>query len=202
MARILILFAHPVLEKSRVHANLNRHIPTIAGINFHDLYQTYPDFDINVHKEQELLLQHDVIILQHPFYWYSAPALLKQWMDLVLEHNWAYGSKGHRLSGKHIFNVITTGGSSAAYSHTGRNRFPIRTLLAPFDQTAHLCRMHYWPPFVIHGTHHLQRADIDLHATQYEQLLIAIANDRISEEERNSVQYLNELVPIPQPIQS
>ena len=122
MAEVLILFAHPALEKSRVHAQLIKQATTIAGVTFHDLYETYPDFDIDVAREQRLLLENDIIIFQHPFYWYSCPAIIKQWLDLVLEHNWAYGPEGKALSGKFAFNVISCGGSKEAYSHEGRNR--------------------------------------------------------------------------------
>ena len=66
----------------------------LRGVTFHDLYELYPDFDVQVEQEQELLISHDMIILQHPFYWYSCPPLLKQWIDLVLEHGWAYGKEG------------------------------------------------------------------------------------------------------------
>ena len=34
----------------------------------HDLYATYPDFFIDIHHEQQLLREHDVIIFQHPLY--------------------------------------------------------------------------------------------------------------------------------------
>lgn len=202
MARILILFAHPALEKSRVHSCLLRHTHVMEGVTFHDLYEVYPDFDINIQHEQQLLLQHDIIIFQHPFYWYSCPAILKQWQDLVLAHNWAYGRLGKKLLGKKMFNVISAGGSSEAYCKQGHNWFTIRELLAPFEQTARLCNMQYMPPFVVHGTHRLQKGDIELHAVQYEQLLIALTNDRISEQEWTGVRYLNDLAPIAQSLQS
>lgn len=201
MSRVLILFAHPALERSRVHSRLVAHIKHLDGITFHDLYEAYPDFDIDVKQEQQLLLAHDVIVWQHPFYWYSCPALIKQWLDLVLEHGWAYGSKGKMLTGKRAFNAISCGGTVQAYSKTGRNRFTIRELLAPFDQTAVLCNMTYMPPFAILGTHRLEKPDIGLQAVQYEQLLIAIRNDRISEAEWKPVSFMNELIPIPQTIQ-
>lgn len=202
MARVLILFAHPALEKSRVHSRLIKHISSIEGITFHDLYEAYPDLDIDVKKEQRLLLEHDIIVLQHPFYWYSAPAIIKQWLDLVLEHGWAYGSGGTQLTGKRMLNAISCGGPKIAYSKEGRNRFTIRELLAPFDQTAYLCHMKYLPPYVIHGTHKLQRQDIELYAVQYEQLLVSLGGDRISEEECNALEYMNDLIPIPESIQS
>lgn len=201
MAKLLILFAHPALEKSRVHAKLIRHVNQLEGVTFHDLYEAYPDFDIDVKREQQLLLNHDIIIWQHPFYWYSSPAIIKQWEDLVLEHGWAYGSNGTKLAGKKILNAITTAGSKDAYTIGGRNRFTIPQLLAPFDQTAYLCKMQYLPPYVLHSTHRYTKGDIDMFAVQYEQLLVALVNDRITEAEWKKVTYLNELSPIPETIQ-
>lgn len=196
MAKLLILFAHPALEKSRVHSRMIRHIRKLDGVTFHDLYEAYPDFDIDVKKEQELLLNHDVIIWQHPFYWYSCPAIIKQWEDLVLEHGWAYGDTGNMLEGKKMFNAISSGGTKEAYAEGGRNRFTIPQLLAPFDQTVTLCKMQYLPPFVLHGTHRLTNADIELQAIQYEKLLVALVHDRITEKEWKRASYLNDVFPI------
>jgi glutathione-regulated potassium-efflux system ancillary protein KefG len=202
MASVLILFAHPALEKSRIHARMIRQLPKINGVSFHDLYESYPDFDIDVKKEKSLLLAHDIIIFQHPFYWYSAPAIIKQWMDLVLEHGWAYGPGGTQLHGKKIFQAISCGGSREAYAKTGRNRFTIMELLAPFEQTAQLCHMIYLPPFVIHGTHKLRKTEIEVHAVQFEQLLSDLVEDRISENDWKKTSYLNDLLNKPQSLQS
>ena len=195
MAKVLLLFAHPALEKSRIHKSLIREVNDLEGILFHDLYELYPDFDIDVKKEQQLLLQHDIIIFQHPFYCYSATALIKQWQDLVLEHNWAYGSKGKMLSGKTSFNIISCGGSREAYSKEGRNRYSIKELMAPFDQTAVLCNMKYWPPFVIHGTHRLTNNEIKGYTKQYRDLLLLV---RDGSPVVDHITYLNELVSLPE----
>jgi glutathione-regulated potassium-efflux system ancillary protein KefG len=202
MAKLLVLFAHPALEKSRVHSRLLRHIQHLDQVHVHDLYEAYPDLDIDIKKEQQLLLDHDVIIWQHPFYWYSAPAMIKQWQDLVLEHNWAYGKNGRMLTGKRVFNAISCGGPVEAYTEGGYNHFTIRQLLTPFEQTARLCRMNYLPPFVVHGTHKMTNPDIEMHAIQYEQLLAALVSDRISEQEYSVAGYMNELCPIPKQLQS
>ncbi|MEP7141766.1 MAG: NAD(P)H-dependent oxidoreductase [Ferruginibacter sp.] len=202
MAKILILFAHPALEKSRVHKKLMRRAKRLNNVSFHDLYQVYPDLDIDVAHEKKLLLEHDIIIMQHPFYWYSAPAIIKQWQDLVLEHGWAYGSGGNALTGKPILNAISCGGSREVYRREGRNRYTIKELLVPFEQTAHLCHMDYLPPFVVHGTHKLIDTDIELHASQYEEMLIGLEGGRISANEWQQVTYMNDLIPIPTPLQS
>lgn len=176
MAQILLLFAHPALEKSRVHRRLIREVHDLAHVTLNDLYEQYPDFNIDIHREQALLLTHDLIVMQHPMFWYSAPAMLKQWQDLVLEHGWAYGSKGSALRGKRALSLITTGGGASAYQHGGYNRHTIRELLTPIEQTFRLCKMEVLPPYTIHGTHQMVEADITAVAQQYRQLLIALGD--------------------------
>ena len=110
MNRILILFAHPRFEKSRANRALLKNIGHLPGVTLNDLYERYPDFNIDVDREKELLAAHDIIVWHHPIYMYGAPALLKQWIDLVLEYGWAHGREGDFLKGKVIFNALTSGG--------------------------------------------------------------------------------------------
>jgi len=192
--RILILFAHPRFERSLSNALLVKHIPQSPDITFHDLYQKYPDFNIDIEYEKKLLAEHDVVIWQHPFYWYSAPSLLKQWIDMVLEFGWAYGPNGNALKGKLAFNVITSGGQRAAYHKEGYNRFTVNELLSPFDQTANLCKMTYLPPFALHGTHRLTREEAIQTAIRYQQLLETLLSGNFSVETMRSFAYLNDWI--------
>lgn len=179
MTRVLILFAHPALEKSRIHRRLIREVAAVPGVTLNDLYECYPSFDVDVRREQELLLAHDLIIFQHPLYWYSTPALLKQWQDLVLEHGWAYGSTGTALRGKRMLSLISAGGRDDAYRREGYNRFTIPELLTPLEQTARLCGMEYLPPFVFFGGHRLTPDDIEGAGATYRRLLTALRDDRV-----------------------
>ena len=192
--KVLILFAHPRFEKSFVNSILLNQIPDLEGIRFHDLYEAYPDFNIDVNFEKKLLAEHQVIIWQHPFYWYSAPPIIKQWIDLVLQFGWAYGPGGNALEGKLIFNSITAGGQRSAYSPEGHNRFEIRQLLAPFDQTARLCKMIYLPPFAIHGTHVIKKEEILQMAEQYRNILERMVKADFSLDEINKHVYLNDWI--------
>jgi glutathione-regulated potassium-efflux system ancillary protein KefG len=192
--KTLILFAHPRLEKSRSNKALLARIKPSPHLTFNDLYERYPDFNIDIEREKELLLAHDVIIWQHPFYWYSCPPLLKQWIDLVLEFGWAYGPGGNALAGKIVFNSITTGGAAEAYQHEGRNRFTVREYLHPFDQTALLCKMTYLPPFAVQGTHKLSAENLDRHADQYEKLLDHLVNNKLDLEAAKKAEFLNNIL--------
>jgi glutathione-regulated potassium-efflux system ancillary protein KefG len=177
--RVLIQFAHPVLERSHVNGPLLAAVQDLPGVTVNDLYEHYPTLAIDVEREQDLLLAHDVIVFHHPFYWYSTPAILKQWQDWVLEHGWAYGENGTRLRGKITLNVITTGGPATAYTHEGYNRFTVRELLAPYEQTANLCGMRYLAPFVAHSALRTAAQALDLHRDAYRRLIAALREDRL-----------------------
>jgi glutathione-regulated potassium-efflux system ancillary protein KefG len=194
MARILLLFAHPALEKSRIHRRLIQNLPKLPGLTFQDLYESYPHFDIDVRREQELLAAHDLVILQHPFFWYSTPAMLKQWQDLVLEHGWAYGSKGTALRGKRLFNLLTAGGKHTGYTREGHNRHTVRELLVPIEQTVRLCGMQYLPPYIIYGTHWMNEADFGPVAERYRALLQALHDDAIDLSRAGDRDSLNEVL--------
>ena len=177
MKKILILFSHPKFEKSRANKILIDQIKDKEGVTFHDLYELYPDFHIDVTKEKELLSKHDVIIWHHPFYWYSCPPLMKQWIDMVLEFGWAYGPEANALQNKTCLNVITTGGSRDLYCSKGTNSFTINQFLRPFEQTANLCGMNYLPPFAVMGTHNLNDDSLAEYAIKYSNLIEVLQQD-------------------------
>lgn len=178
--KILVQFAHPVIERSRVNRRLLEALRDVDGVTINDLYEEYPTFSIDVDREQQLLLDHDVIVFQHPFYWYSVPAILKEWQDLVLEHGWAYGAGGTQLVGKLTFNAMTTGGPANAYRRDGYNRFSIRELLSPWDQTAHLCGMRFLAPFTVHAALRVVGdPDVAVPRARYRALIEALRDDRV-----------------------
>jgi glutathione-regulated potassium-efflux system ancillary protein KefG len=192
MNKILILFAHPAFKRSTINAALRDGIEGEDGITIHDLYGAYPDFFIDVDHEQGLCEAHDIIIFQHPFYWYSTPAILKEWLDLVLEHGWAYGSQGNALAGKYTLQAITAGGDGASYRTGGTNGHTIGELISPYRATASLCGMHWLPPFVVLGVHRgLPGVIVNGHVERYRQAIIALRDGRVNYQEAARHEYLN-----------
>ena len=167
----LVIFAHPVLERARVGPGLLAAAQGAPDVEIRDLYELYPDFTIDVEAEQQALLRHGRIVLQFPFFWYSAPALLKEWLDLVLTHGFAYGETGLSLKGKVMACAISTGGGRAAYQTKGHNRFSIAEFLRPFEQTAYLCNMRWAKPFVVHGAAVLNEDDLKRESARYAEYL-------------------------------
>lgn len=176
---ILILFAHPRFEASVVQKELLSSISDLDGVAVRDLYALYPDFAIDVEAEKSALLANDLVVFQHPFYWYSIPALMKEWLDLVLEFNWAYGPRGSALRGKFVMNAVSTGGEAEAYRPQGHNRFPLEHLLSPMDQTAHLCGMGWLRPFVVYSGRRMSRAERMAEIGAYRALLEDLRDGRL-----------------------
>jgi glutathione-regulated potassium-efflux system ancillary protein KefG len=195
MTKVLIQFAHPILSKSVIQKMLLKYCHEVEGVTVNDLYENYPDLYIDVKREQELLVAHDIIVFQHPFYWYSSPPVIKQWMDLVLEYDWAYGHNGNMLKGKKLFNAISCGGSKKAYGPGGYNRYPVTDFLLPFRQTANLCKMEYLPPFVVHSTYGVTGEEIKAHAQQYADILQAFVKNEIDAIQYRDMEYLNGVLP-------
>ena len=190
--KVLILFAHPAFHKSHTNKILIKGLAEMEGITFQDLYEKYPDFDIDVEHEQGLMEQHDCIVFHHPFFWYSTPAILKEYQDLVLEHGWAYGSKGIALKDKLFFNVVTTGGPRQGYNKGSFHNHTILELLAPIRQSANLCKMKNIPPFIVHGTHALEKEKVENYRKQYFEILELIVSDKFDVAKAETIDYLND----------
>ncbi len=191
MNRILILFAHPRYEKSRINRSLLEQLAGSQGITIEDLYEMYPNFNIDVNREKSLLLEHDIIIWQHPLYMYSAPAIIKQWIDMVLEFGWAHGAGVDNLKGKVAFNTITAGGTRESYDRDGFNRYTMQEFLYPFEQTTRLCKMNYLPPFAVQGTYRLSDAELSWYAALYKTMLEFLLHCDL-QEDMHKHPYLND----------
>ena len=178
--KVLILFAHPAIGRSEANRVMFEAAGKLPGVTAIDLYGEYPTYDIDIDREQQRLLDHDVVVFQYPFYWYSTPSLLKEWQDLVLEYGFAYGESGNRLSGKIFLSALTAAGAEADYQNDGSNLFSLRELLQPLEQTANLCGMIYLPPFVLFRSRSArQEGRIEPHVRQWLDLLQALRDDKI-----------------------
>jgi glutathione-regulated potassium-efflux system ancillary protein KefG len=174
----MVMVAHPNLATSRANKALVDKISTNSNILIRDLYQEYPEWNIDVEKEQQLLLEHDRIVLQFPFYWYSCPPLLKKWFDDVMQYGWAYGSGGTQLVGKEFMLATTTGGTEKSYQAGGYNSFAVSELLRPIQATIKRCNGTFLPSFIAYAASNKNDAELFEEAKRYEEY-IAISLDRL-----------------------
>lgn len=151
----VLVYAHPYPNRSRANRVLLAAVESLADLDVRSLYDLYPDFGIDVSAEQAKLSQADLVIWQHPLYWYSVPGLLKHWFDKVLARGWAYGRGGTALRGKRCLWVTTTGGDTSAFSEPGMHEHPFSAFVPHIEQTARFCGMRWLEPLIVHGAHRI-----------------------------------------------
>ncbi|MCF6283100.1 MAG: NAD(P)H-dependent oxidoreductase [Candidatus Polarisedimenticolaceae bacterium] len=179
--RILILYAHPSPRSLSVNRQLLGAVRDLPGVLINDLYESYPDFHIPPKPEQETLRRADLIVMQHPLYWYSSPGLLKHWQDVVLQEGFAFGKGGAALHGKKLMTVVTIGHSAESYQTEGYDRYPIEDFLRPFEQTAFHCGMTYLKPLAIYAAERLSDEQVAEQAAIYRQRLQAFLQGKCDE---------------------
>lgn len=170
-APVLVVYAHPQPHRSVVNRRMAEAAAGVPGVFLRDLYETYPDFHVDVGAEQALLAAAELLVFQHPVQWYGMPSLLKEWVDVVLEHGWAYGRGGDALRGKHFLLAATTGGAEASYAPGAYHGQPFEAFLPPIRQTAALCGMTWLPPVLMHGARAAGEDAVNAHIDRYRDLL-------------------------------
>jgi glutathione-regulated potassium-efflux system ancillary protein KefG len=172
MKKTLIILAHEDLEQSKVNQYLfkyltsHMHEQNLSHWTLHNLSKNYPDYNIDVKKEQKLLKEHDNVILQFPLQWFSSPAILKKWMDTVFTYGFAFGSE-YALQDKKLQVVVTIGGAEASYTTEGQNGFSLEQILAPIEATARYLRMDYQAPLALYQTYGLKDQQLAAFAKKY-----------------------------------
>lgn len=166
MKTTIFLF-HPNLKESRANAALIKD----TDIEVRDIYELYPDSNIDVKAEQDALTKADRIVWQFPMYWFSGPSLLKKWQDLVLEHGWAYGHEGHALDGKELMLSVTVGVSEREYQVGGKQGHTINEYLFPIIDTAKYTRMKVLKSFIVDDVFRISDTELVDEAQRYHQIL-------------------------------
>lgn len=164
--KTLVVFSHPRLDRSKVnkvwYEELQNH-----DVTLHYIDEIYPDGNFDHAKEMNLMEEHDRIVLQFPFYWYSMPAMLKKWMDDCFEPGWCFGPGGDALKGKELIVATTVGGPEVSYQTGNYNTFSLSEFLKPLEQTANLTQMTFLSPFKVYASVAMTNEEIKESAKAY-----------------------------------
>ncbi|MGS2761311.1 NAD(P)H-dependent oxidoreductase [Sinomicrobium sp. M5D2P9] len=149
----LIILGHPTYEKSFANKTIVEELKkSNLEIEIRDIQKLYPDYKIDAEAEQEVLLRHETIVFQYPFYWYNMPAILKHWFDVVFVYRFAFGSKGDKLKGKNFIPSFTVGGAESGYTTFGKHHFRVHEFCKNLEQTAYFAQMNYIDPIYLYKT--------------------------------------------------
>ena len=175
--KIALIYAHPAPNKSKVNKYLLQAVQYAEHVVVRDLYELYPNMFINAEAEQQLLIESDVIIFQFPIYWFSSPAILKEWMDRVLSGGFAYGAS-NQLVDKELMLCVTTGGTEDSYQEGGRHGAPLDVYLQPFKQTGLFCKMKLLPDFIIQGVGDMSAGEVAIAGQEYQKIIHELGKGR------------------------
>ncbi|WP_077624409.1 NAD(P)H-dependent oxidoreductase [Sediminibacillus massiliensis] len=191
--KTLLIISHPDIIESRSQQYFLNSIKNFEGITVHHLESAYPDGNIDVSEEQKLLRQHDRILFQFPFYWYSSPPLLKHWQDVVLEDGFAYGTRGNALAGKEFGLIMMIGVHEKEYQAGGEELYTISELTRPFQAMAYKTGMKYLRPFSIFQFAYLEEEQKMKMLVQYWQKLTMENDDSLASRERWLIKQLENI---------
>ena len=172
--KTLLIVSHPNLEASTANKALVEGVKDIENLTVRHLESIYGSdikaFDVEL--EQKLLLEHDRVIFQFPWYWYSSPAMLKAYQDEVFTYGFAYGSAGDKLNGKIFKIAVTVGAPDYAYQEGGWNKKSMNELLSPFQSMTNLTGMTYTRAFRVHGTAAMNNEQLEQKVQEYRDELL------------------------------
>ncbi|BBT40150.1 NAD(P)H-dependent oxidoreductase [Pseudomonas guariconensis] len=106
----------------------------------------------DIQAELDKLLWADLLVLNFPIFWFSAPAMLKGWIDRVLVSGVCYGGKRFYdqggLVGKKALVTVTLGGREHMFGE-GAIHGPLEDMLRPILRgTLAYVGLEVLPPFV------------------------------------------------------
>ena len=144
----LIILGHPHFDRSfankTIIEELQRSDLPVEVRNIH--------YSIDAKAEQDALSKHRTIVFQYPIYWYSMPAILKHWFDVVFEYQFAYGTEGDKLKNKNFVPSFTVGSAEQSYSTLQEHHFRVYEFCKHLEQIAYYKQMNYIDPIYVDKT--------------------------------------------------
>ncbi|GBG95114.1 NADPH-quinone reductase [Ligilactobacillus salitolerans] len=141
--KTLVLVAHPEVKDSGTQQFLKEAVKSTQNVSRRELVL---DQTGTFHANQEMqdVLACDRIIFQFPLYWYSAPALLHQWLADCLVTPYR-----EKLRGKELGLVVTTGRPAAEFAAGKAQHFSLSEILRPFSALALNLGLKELPAFIV-----------------------------------------------------
>ena len=145
--QVVVLLTHPNIKESRANKALMDAISDMGEVAIYNLYEMRVEDAFNAEIWSTIISHASALVFQFPFYWMSAPSLLKRWLDEVF----TYLAKTPAVAGKTLMVVTTVGSEHDAYRSGGRNRFTVDELLRPYQASAVHAGMIWQTPLVVYG---------------------------------------------------
>jgi len=152
--KTLVIMAHSNPKDSKFNKVIQEALQEEETIIYKDIKSLYDNFNFDVKKEQQDIIDAQKIVFQFPLYWYTAPSILKQWVDDIFAYDFAFKYNEAKewealaLVGKKFQMVVTLGGSKEEYEEIGIN---INNCLSSYSSTALVLGMEEQKPYLLYG---------------------------------------------------
>lgn len=161
MKKTVVIYGHPYYKMSVCNkAILDEVTKSAPDAEIVNLMELYPDFKIDVEKEQARIKDADTIVFQFPFWWYGSPSIMHRYVEEVFSHGFAYGSTGTALHGKKLILSFTIGAPEEAYTKEGFQHYEISAFMPSFINMAALCGLELLDPIYSFGMMVVDPTDI------------------------------------------
>ena len=87
---------------------------------------------------------------------YGKGCAIKDDFTEVMEHSWAYGSKGNALKGKFFIASMTVGGPEKEYQHDGIVTYTMDEFMAFIKRYTVTCKMEFKKLFCTYGANYIK----------------------------------------------
>ena len=175
MKKTLVIIAHPEVADSQLQQFLLESSQSLEEVEIHYLIEG--QFDIK--EEQNKLKKFDRIIFQFPMYWYSAPFILKKWIDEVIDYTFSKTELRHKELGL----VVSLGVDEANFASGKSEKFTLSEIFRPFEALANKCQMTFLPIFSISLFLYMTEIDKKRLLIEYQQYLTKKNRDNFKEKE-------------------
>lgn len=119
--KTLVIYSHSYQADSLANKAIIAELEKENDFTIRNIEALYPDGNIDVALEQQYLLDADVVVFQHPLFWFNIPSGLKRYMDDVWARGFSHGTGGDKLKGKKFIESFTTGAPEEYYPEAACN---------------------------------------------------------------------------------
>ena len=84
--QVVVLLTHPNIKEPRANKALMDAISDMGEVAIYNLYEMRMEDAFNAEIWSTIISHASALVFQFPFYWMSAPSLLKRWLDEVFTY--------------------------------------------------------------------------------------------------------------------
>lgn len=176
---ILYVYTHP--DQHSLNAELMRNgLKSLQDAGHEVILSDLYAREFSLDTEQFKISRANHIIFQFPLWWFSMPAIMKDWMDRVFTKGFAYDTgkmfTDGLLRGKTASLTITMQSPLSSYKNDGVHGHELDDFLLPIQHTLRFTGIETLPSFTVYDAHQLDEVRFQSVMQEYKNYLANYAS--------------------------